>query len=84
VPNSAVWSPDGNYIFYPQNIDGGSVLWQITLDGKNPKEVYNSKVPICSLSIHPNGQKIVMTTLDQGAEIWKVDKLLSNDETVDK
>jgi len=79
VPNSAVCSTDGDYIFYTQNIDGGSVLWQITSDGKNPKEVYNSKVPINSLSIHPNGQKIVMTTLDQGAEIWKVDNLLTKE-----
>lgn len=84
VPNNAVCSTDGNYIYYTQNIDNGSVLWQITSDGKNPKEVYHSKVPICSLSIHPNGQKIVMTTLDQGAEIWKVDNLLSNEETADK
>ena len=80
VPNSAVWSSDGNYIYYTQNLDGGSVLWQITSDGKNPKEVYNSKIPINTLSIHPNGQKIVMTTLDQGAEIWKVDNLLLKTE----
>ncbi|MFC1766488.1 hypothetical protein ACFL6U_30960, partial [Planctomycetota bacterium] len=83
VPNSAVWSTDGNYIFYTQNIDGGSVLWQITSDGKNPKEVYHSKVPICSLSIHPNGKKIAMTTLDQGAEIWKVENLLPKEVASD-
>ncbi|RLD87431.1 MAG: hypothetical protein DRJ29_18100, partial [Bacteroidetes bacterium] len=81
VPNSAVWSSDGNYIYYTHNMDGGSGLWQITSDGKNPKEVYNSNIPINTLSIHPNGQEIVMTILDQGAEIWKVDNLLLNTET---
>jgi len=81
VRNSAVWSPDENYLFYTENIDGGSVLWRISAEGENPIEVWQSKVPISSLSIHPNGQKIVITTLDQGEEIWKVDNLLSNEET---
>lgn len=84
VPNSAVWSTDGNYIFYTQNKDDDSVLWQVTPDGKNPTEVWHCNVPINSLSIHPDGQKIVITTLSQGAEIWKVNNLLSNDETEDK
>lgn len=59
-----------------------SVLWRITTDWENPKEVYRSKLPISSLSFHPDGQKIVVTTLNQGAEIWKVDNLLSNEEVV--
>ncbi len=76
VPNSAVWSSDGNYIYYTQNIDGGSNLWRISAEGENPIKVWQSKVPISSISIHPNGQTIAITTLDQGSEIWKVDNLL--------
>ena len=54
--NSAVWSPGENYIFFTENKGAdGSVLWQISVDGENPKEVWRSKVPISSLSIHPNG-----------------------------
>lgn len=79
--NKAVWSPNENYIFFTKNRDGGSVLWRINAEGKNPKEVWRSKVPISSLSIHPDGQKIVITTLNQESEIWKVDNLLSIEET---
>lgn len=82
--NNAVWSTDGNYIFYTQNKDDGSVLWRVSPDGKNPKEVWQSKFPISSLSIHPNGKKIVITDFSQGAEIWKADNLLSKEYTVNK
>ncbi|NNF35109.1 MAG: hypothetical protein HKN68_13425, partial [Saprospiraceae bacterium] len=83
VPNSAVWSSDGKYIFYTENKgEDASILWRVSPSGENPKEVWQSNVPISSLSIHPEGQKIVMTTLSQGAEIWKVDNLLSEEEIV--
>ena len=84
VENNAVWSPDSNYIFYTQNTDDGSGLWRISTEGKNPKEVWKSKFPISSLSIHPDGQKIVITTLNQGTEIWKADNLLSKEEMSNK
>ena len=85
VHNSAVWSSDGNYIFYTENKAANeSVLWRVSSAGENPKVVWQSKVPISSLSIHPEGQKIVMTTLSQGAEIWKVDNLLSKESPDNK
>ena len=84
VENNAVWSPDGSYILYSHNTDDGSALWKLSAEGKNPKEVWKSKFPICSISIHSDGQKIVITTLGQGTEIWKVDNLLLNEETLEK
>ena len=78
VRNRAIWSPDENYIIYTENIDGGYNLWRISAEGENPVKLWQSEVPISTISIHPNGQKIAITTLDQGAEIWKVDKLLDN------
>lgn len=84
VENTAVWSPDGSYILYSHNTDDGSALWKVSAEGINPKEVWKSKFPICSISIHPDGQRIVITTLGQGTEIWKVDNLLSNEETLEK
>jgi len=85
VHNNAVWSPDENYIFYTENMGtDGSVLRRINVEGKNSKEVWRSKVPISSLSIHPDGHKIVITTLNQETEIWQVENLLSNEETINK
>ena len=79
IYNSAVWSPDGNYIFYTENgRKDGSVLWRTSVEGKNPKEVWHSKVPISSISIHPDGEEIVVTTLEEVAEIWKVENLLAD------
>ncbi|MFO8146720.1 MAG: hypothetical protein R6U03_04965, partial [Gillisia sp.] len=76
VENNAVWSPDGSYILYAHNTDDGSALWKISAEGKNPKEVWKSKFPICSLSFHPDGKKIAITTISQGAEIWKAENFL--------
>ena len=85
VHNNAVWSPDENYIFFTENKGkDGSVLWRISAEGKNPNEVWRSKVPISSISIHPDGQKIVITTLNQESEIWRLDNLLSEEESVNK
>ena len=82
VENSAVWSTDGNYIFYTQNKDDGSVLWRVTAEGKNPTEVWHSNAPISSLSIHPDGCKIVITTLNQESEIWKAENLIKEVEKI--
>ncbi|MCJ7555276.1 MAG: tetratricopeptide repeat protein [Ignavibacteriaceae bacterium] len=85
--SSAVWSPDGNYILFSENmknINDGSILWRISADGKNPQKVWQSKGPISSISIHPNGQKIVLSTFQQETEIWKVDNLMLDEETINK
>ncbi len=77
--NGAVWSPDGSYIFFTENKgEDASVVWRVSADGENPKEVWQSRFPISSLSIHPDGQKIVIITLNQGVEIWKVENFLPN------
>ena len=84
ISNNAIWSPDGNYIFFTENTDDGSFLWQISAEGKNKKEVWHSKIPINSVSVHPDGKRIVITMLNQESEIWRVDNLLSNEDDEDK
>ncbi len=80
VENNAVWTPAGSHVLYAHNTDDGSALWKVSAKGEHPKEVWKSKFPICSFSIHPDGDEIVITTLNQYAEIWKADNLLSNEK----
>jgi Tol biopolymer transport system component len=83
--NNAVWSPNKDYVFFTENMGtDGSVLWRISAKGKNPKEIWRSKEPISSISIHPDGQKMVLSTFDQEIEIWRLDNLLSIEETDNK
>mgnify|MGYP000147404996 CR=1 FL=1 len=83
VRNCAVWSPDMNYLFYTENNGSeGAVLWRINTEGENKKEVWYSKFPISSLSIHPNGKQIIITELGQGVEIRKVENLSQEVEKI--
>jgi len=83
VRNCAVWSPDMNYLFYTENNGSeGAVLWRINTEGENKKEIWHSKFPISSLSIHPNGKQIIITELGQGVEIRKVENLSQEVEKI--
>jgi len=84
VIEKADWSPDGNYIFFTEKLNDGSVLWRLSADGKNPKKVWQSKRPIAGFSIHPEGQKIVLSTYNQETEIWRLNNLLSNEDPIIK
>ena len=80
--NNAVWSPNKNYVFFTENMGtDGSILWRISAKGKNPTEIWRSKDLISAISIHPKGQKIVLSTFDQETEIWRLDNLLSIEES---
>ncbi len=82
----AVWSADGNNIIFchqinNKNIDDGSILNQISFDGKNLKEIWQSKNLITNIDIHPDGNKIVCSTFNQEMEIWRIVNL---DKEVEK
>lgn len=48
----------------------------------NSKQVAYSwyNVKSNSVSIHPDGQRIIITTFNQESEIWRVDNLLSSED----
>jgi len=82
-----IWSPTGDYIFLIENmnnLDDGGVLWRVSAKGKKPIQVWRSKKPISSISIHPDGQEVVLSTFGHEMEVWKVDNLLQLKETDNK
>lgn len=80
----ATWSPDGKYVFFVEQLKKGSVLWRITNEGKNPIEVCQLKGPIPSISIHPNGNEMIITAFNEEVEIWRTTNLLLDRDTTVK
>lgn len=80
----ATWSPDGKYVFFVERLKKSSVLWRISAEGKNPIEVCQLKGPIPSISIHPNGNEMIITAFNQEVEIWRTTNLLLDKDTFTK
>jgi Tol biopolymer transport system component len=71
------WTPDGKYlVFSTVNGQGFNSLFRISLEGGDPEKLWESKDLIASLSIHPDGRQIALSTLTQVTEIWVMENLI--------
>lgn len=61
-PESLVISPDGGTIFYSNSVsvngDNQHFLYEMSVSGKNLRQIYSSSVPIVGLSVNKNTDKI--------------------------
>jgi len=71
----AKWSSDGESIFFNQSHDNGrkgSSVWNITSNGQNPQNIWQSKDMTSSLSINPDGSQIAISAFRHEVECWRM------------
>ena len=82
--NRALWSPDGEYIYFTERSDEGNNLWQIPSEGGKPRKVWHSdnyRVPI--FNIHPDGDQIAFSIHEGTTEVKVIENLVSELEKFD-
>jgi Tol biopolymer transport system component len=80
---TAVWSPDGNHIFFTETPTlKYSKLWRVYADGGTPQNICQLPHLDVDLSIHPSGQKIALSYYEQTTEIRVMENLVRELEKV--
>jgi len=73
---TAVWSPDGNDIFFTETPTlNYSKLWRVSANGGTPQNICQLPHLDVDLSIHPSGQKIALSYYEQTTEIRVMENL---------
>lgn len=55
---TALWSPDGNHVYYVERDDDGTSLWRVPAAGGSPEKTWQSKERAEIFGIHPKGNQI--------------------------
>jgi len=80
---TAVWSPDGNHIFFTETPTlKYSRLWRVSADGGTPQNICQLPHLDADLSIHPSGQKVALSYYEQITEIRVMENLARELEKV--
>jgi Tol biopolymer transport system component len=77
INDEAVWSADGNHIFFSEKMDNGSVIWRVTKEGGPLQIVWQSEDQISGISMHPDGGHVAVSSFMQEAEIWGMENIMS-------
>lgn len=75
------WTPDGEYLLFPERVKEGADLWRLSPDGGEPEKLSHSDKRYSGLSIHPDGQQIAFSTIDHNEEIWVMENFLPEIKT---
>jgi Tol biopolymer transport system component len=69
-------SPDGGFIYLTVDApESGSALWRIPTGGGDPEKIWYSKERMAGISLHPDGNQIALSFLNQNLEIRAVENL---------
>ena len=80
---TAVWSPDGNHIFFSESPTlKYSKLWRIPAEGGTPQNICQLPHLNVDLSIHPSGHKIAISYFEQTTEIRVMENLAKEVEKI--
>ena len=79
-PGFITWTPDGEYLLFPEQVKEGADWWRLSPDGGEPEKLLHSDKRYSGLSIHPDGQQIAFSTSEQDQEIWKMENFLPKTE----
>lgn len=80
------WTNDGNYVLFAKYEKKGSTVWRISAEGGEPEMIWESKDRgfVVSLSVHPQGSKIAISSLIQESEFWVMENFLPEEKTKKK
>jgi Tol biopolymer transport system component len=79
--DTALWSPDGKYIYFAERSDGTS-LWRIPAEGGVPQKIWQSKNWAEFFGIHPDGGQIAMAVRELEMEIRVIENLVQELEKI--
>ncbi|HUU38546.1 MAG TPA: tetratricopeptide repeat protein [Candidatus Desulfaltia sp.] len=80
---TAIWSPDGKYVYFTERKDGTS-LWRIPAEGGVPQKVWHSKNRADVFGIHPDGKQIALAVREMAMEIRVIENLVQELEKIYK
>ena len=78
----AIWSPDGNNIFYSNASADGTSLWRIPAKGGKPKKVWHSEAKLEVFKIHPDGKQIAITIRERASVVRVIEGLVKELEKI--
>jgi len=70
----ALWSPDGQYIYFTE-IAEGTKLWRVSAQGGIPQKIWQSKNRAELFSIHPEGKQMAFAIRERTTEIRAIENL---------
>ena len=78
---SAMWSPDGKYVYFTEQQDGMN-LWRIPSEGGIPQKIWHSEDRAEIFSMHPDGNQIALSIRERTTEIRVIENLVQELEKV--
>jgi beta-lactamase regulating signal transducer with metallopeptidase domain/Tol biopolymer transport system component len=76
VARQLTWTPDGNYVLFVRNEEKGSTVWRVSSGGGDPEVIWTSKDRLAGLSVHPEGDRIAVSSYLQEQSIWVMENFL--------
>jgi Tol biopolymer transport system component len=83
VIETALWSPDGKYIYFAESPEGTN-LWRVPAEGGKPQKVWHSENRAQIYSIHPDGDQIVINIRERTTEVRVIENLVQELEKLEK
>jgi Tol biopolymer transport system component len=76
------WIAEGRQIlFVKAQKDGSNELWQISVEGGNPRNLgIINKGIISDLRVHPDGRRIAFTNAILGGDVWVIENFVPKTE----
>lgn len=78
---TAMWSPDGKYVYFTERADGTN-LWRLPAKGGMPQRVWQSENRTEIFDIHPDGQQVVLAMRERELEIRVIENLAQELEKI--
>lgn len=72
---TAMWSPDGKYVYFTKRQDG-TILWRLPAEGGVPQKVWESKNRVEIFDIHPDGKQMSFARRERELEIRVIENLV--------
>jgi len=79
--DTALWSPDGKYIYFSERKDGTN-LWRIPAEGGVPEKIWQSKNRTEFFGIHPDGKQMSFAMRERELEIRVIENLVRELEKI--
>ena len=79
---TALWSPDGKYIYFYERPEGTN-LWRIPAEGGKPQKVWSSENRVEIFDIHPDGDHIAFSIHERTTEVRVIENLVQELEKID-
>jgi tricorn protease-like protein len=67
------WTPDGKYILFGKR---KNELWKVNVETGEQHQIAVIDMELMDAAIHPDGQRIALTTYEAGSQLWVMENFL--------